>query len=59
MEAAKARLYGGDAAAAAAARGALVYTFGALLRLAHPFMPFVTEELWQARGRARGLHNAY
>ena len=43
-------MYGGgsDPAAAAAARGALVYSFDRLLRLAHPFMPFVTEELWQA-----------
>ncbi len=26
----------------------LVYAFDALLKLSHPFMPFITEELWQA-----------
>ncbi len=26
----------------------LVYVYDALLKLAHPFMPYVTEELWQA-----------
>ncbi|KIY92089.1 valyl-tRNA synthetase [Monoraphidium neglectum] len=48
VEAAKTRMYGGDEAAAAATRGVLVYVFDRLLRLAHPFMPFITEELWQA-----------
>lgn len=48
IEAAKARLYGDDEAAAAQTRQVLVYGFDTVLRLAHPFMPFITEELWQA-----------
>lgn len=31
----------------AAARRVLVYVFDTCLRLLHPFMPFVTEILWQ------------
>lgn len=48
-----------DAAAAAAAaaktRAVLVYVFDRLLRLVHPFMPFISEELWQVRGWEAGL----
>lgn len=48
IEAAKARLYGGDEAAAAQTRAVLVYVYDKILKLAHPFMPFITEEMWQA-----------
>jgi valyl-tRNA synthetase len=48
IEAAKAKLYGGDPRQAAATREVLVYVYDGILRLAHPFMPFITEELWQA-----------
>jgi len=51
-------MYGVDAEAAAVTRAVLVYVFDAVLRLGHPFMPFVTEQLWQAlphRGEAAAL----
>jgi valyl-tRNA synthetase len=41
-------MYGSDAAAAATTQAVLVYCFNTLLKLAHPFMPYITEELWQA-----------
>ncbi len=55
LEASKTRLYGDDPAAAARTRQVLVYVLDRTLRLAHPFMPYVTEEIWQAlphRGKA-------
>jgi valyl-tRNA synthetase len=42
LEAAKPRLRDGDAAA----RATSLHVLDTLLRLLHPFMPFVTEELW-------------
>ncbi len=47
IEAAKVRLQGDDAAARAVVCQTLVYTFERTLRLLHPIMPYVTEELWQ------------
>ncbi|KAJ4826696.1 hypothetical protein Tsubulata_023383 [Turnera subulata] len=49
IEASKARLYhsGGDSVASVA-QAVLLYVFENILQLLHPFMPFVTEELWQA-----------
>ena len=46
IEAAKPRLYGSDASAAAATRQVLAYTLEQSLRLLHPFMPYVTEAIW-------------
>ena len=47
IELCKVRLTGNDAKAAAAARGVLVYVMTGILKLLHPFMPFITEEIWQ------------
>ena len=43
-----------DAACAKDVRRCLLYTLDTVLRLLHPFMPFVTEELWQAMGAPQG-----
>ena len=48
IEIAKPRLNSGDAAQADTARRVLVYVLDQALRLLHPFMPFITEELYQA-----------
>ena len=46
IEASKARLRGGDPASAARAAETLLEVLGTSLRLLHPYMPFVTEEIW-------------
>ena len=47
IEIAKTRLYGGDPEARAATQAILVHVLERTLRLLHPFMPFVTEAIWQ------------
>ncbi len=47
LELAKPILAGEDRAAAAETRSAVAWSLGQLLHLLHPFMPFITEELWQ------------
>jgi valyl-tRNA synthetase len=47
LELAKPALNGDDAAAANSTRHTLLYVLEALLRLLHPLIPFVTEELWR------------
>ncbi|MCL6446262.1 MAG: valine--tRNA ligase, partial [Alicyclobacillus sp.] len=48
IEFSKLALYGDDAAQQATARAVLVHVLNHLLRLLHPFIPFVTEEIWQS-----------
>jgi len=47
IEASKVRLYADDEDAKSTALHVLVCVFEGALRLLHPFMPFVTEEIWQ------------
>ncbi len=51
IEMCKVRLYGNDIREQNAARQVLVYVLERSLRLLHPFMPFVTETLWQSLPR--------
>ena len=58
LELIKARIKGDDGASAAKARRVLAYCLDVVLRLLHPFIPFVTEHLWQRLGEVaaeRGL----
>ena len=48
IELTKARLQGEDEAAKVQAQQVLVYVLTETLKLLHPFMPFITEEIWQA-----------
>ncbi|MBA1334440.1 MAG: Valyl-tRNA synthetase [Firmicutes bacterium] len=47
IELVKYRLYGDNNASREAAQKTLCYVLDRVLRLLHPFMPFVTEEIWQ------------
>ncbi|RYZ40055.1 MAG: valine--tRNA ligase, partial [Myxococcaceae bacterium] len=47
IELAKGSLYGEDPEAKDTTRAVLVYCLDRILRLMHPFMPFITEEIWQ------------
>ncbi len=48
IELTKARLYSEDAAQKQTAMQVLVYVLDQTLRLLHPFMPFITEQIWQS-----------
>ena len=48
IELTKARLYSEDAVRKQTAIQVLVYVLDQTLRLLHPFMPFITEEIWQS-----------
>ncbi len=48
IELCKVRINSDDADAATTARAVLVYVMSGMLQLLHPFMPFITEEIWQS-----------
>ena len=48
IELTKARLYSEDEASKTVAQKVLLYVLDQFLKLLHPFMPFLTEEIWQA-----------
>lgn len=48
IELTKPRLNGADEEAKLSAQKVLLYVLTEILKLLHPFMPFITEEIWQA-----------
>ena len=55
IELTKSRLQGGDQAAGEQAQQVLCYVLIQLLKLLHPFMPFITEEIYQALPHPEGF----
>ena len=55
LELSKKDLYGGDPERKRMTRYVLWYVLEHLLRLLHPFMPFITEEIWQALPGAKDV----
>ncbi len=47
IEISKIRLNSGDEAAAQSTRQVLVWVMSSTMQLLHPFMPYITEEIWQ------------
>jgi len=61
IEISKTRLYegagGGNIQEAKAARRVLVYVLDTILRLLHPYMPYVTEQLWHHLPRSKASND--
>jgi valyl-tRNA synthetase len=55
LELSKQDLYGKDEARKKTVQYVLWYVLENLLRLLHPFMPFITEEIWQVLPGAKGV----
>lgn len=54
IELTKTRISGDDQASRLAAENVLCYVLIEILKLLHPFMPFITEEIWQTLPRQAG-----
>jgi len=54
LELSKKDLYGDDPQRKTTVQHVLCHTLEQLLRLLHPFMPFITEEIWQALPKEQG-----
>ena len=61
IEFVKPRLYGEDARRRDTALGVLMQCIASIVKLLHPFMPFITEEIWQTLPFTKGkaIHAEY
>nr|WP_325238130.1 valine--tRNA ligase [uncultured Oscillibacter sp.] len=59
IELTKTRLSGEDEGAKDTARNVLCYVLAELLKLLHPFMPFITEEIFQALPKRAGAEDRF
>jgi len=55
IEACKATFFGDDPARKSTALAVIDFVLGHMLRLFHPFLPFITEELWHGLGYAQDM----